>query len=391
MVLWLITIWRAPGAWRNRQKRPLWVAFAVLASNLLLSNNGAARAFDLFVGVNSLSALLKHLAAVTAAACVVAFLDGALASAACPPTRARAHTVVPIATAALMITLFGAAGRPHEAVDMLLAYPRDLRITAYTLIWTLYFGWALATATRLSWRWSRRPGPVLLQRGLAIICLGTSIGILYAIHRAGMLFTERFNVHPVSKNADSAINALLAVIPLLLIAAGSTLPAVEKIREAARHHRDVHRLYPLWDALTSATPHIRLKQRPTPLRDLLNVRTPRERLYRRTIEIRDAILVLNDCAPVAVRLRAADHVEDAGLPDTAAATAAEACWVRAAREARVAGHLTSGTVEPPAKAGTDLDTEVLVLASLSDAYFSPLSEEFARQHLARLNRSEVRL
>lgn len=256
---------------------------------------------------------------------------------------------------------------------------------AYVLVWTTYFGWAMLTASRLSWQWSRRPGPALLRRGLGLICLGTSIGILYTVHRASMLFFARFDVHPVPAAADAALNGLLALVPLLLICAGSTMPTYPKVRTAVLQHRDLTKLYRLWDHLSEAAPQIRYGRKRHRVHDALDVRDARGRLYRRTIEIRDAILILNGSAPMSVRLRAADHVEDAGLVGPAATTAADARWLRASREAHTAGLARAGSPEAPAQAGSDLDTEARLLLDLSDAYFSDLAVTFARQHVERLS------
>ncbi|MEE1786946.1 hypothetical protein PUR71_29175 [Streptomyces sp. SP17BM10] len=391
--LWAITIWRAPGAWRNKQKRSLWAAFFVLALEMCFSTDNAARWLDATLGVNSFSALLKHMAAVTAAAFVLDFLAAASASSR-PSTTAdgsrrllRAGVVVPAMTLTVMVVLFTIAERPHEAVDLLTAYPDDSLVLAYVLVWTTYFGWAMLTASRLSWLWSRRPGPALLRRGLGLICLGTSIGIFYSVHRASMLFFARFDVQPLSADTDTVLNGLLALVPLLLISVGSTMPAYPKVRAALLHHRYLIKLYPLWDHLSEAAPQIRYGHRRHRVRDAIDVRDTRDRLYRRTIEIRDAMLILNGSAPMSVRLRAADHVEDAGLTGSAATTAADACWLRASREARTAGLARTANPEVPAQAGHDLDSEARLLLDLSDAYFSELAITFARQHVERLSNS----
>ncbi|MFC9329042.1 MAB_1171c family putative transporter [Kitasatospora sp. NPDC057015] len=390
IALWAITVWRAPGAWRHKEKRSLWAAFFVLAVEMCFSNDPATRWIDHTTGINSVAALLKHISAVTAAAFVLAFLaDTVATSAAAPSGKAPRPTrvFVPVATIAVMITLFVIADRPHEAVDLLLASPNDPWILAYALVWTTYFGWAMVTVSRLSWQWSRRPGPASLRRGLTLICAGTSIGLVYTIHRASMIFLGRFDVQAVSPETDTVLNGLLALVSLLLISVGSTMPAYPKARTALRYHRYLVKLYPLWDHLSEAAPHIRYGHKPHPFREFLSVRGSRDRLYRRSIEIRDAILILNGDAPVSVRLRAADFVEDAGLTGPAAVTATEACWIRAARGAHSAGLTTAGSPEPPAQSGADLDSEAALLLQLSDAYFSDLATSFAQAHLERLTNS----
>ncbi|MFJ8442815.1 MAB_1171c family putative transporter [Kitasatospora griseola] len=394
--LWAITFWRAPGAWRDKQKRPLWAAFFVLALQMCFAADPAAQWLDMALGVNSFAALFKHTAAVGAAAFVLRFLAAAAASSQPPtgtpgPRPMRGGVAVPVTTLAGMITLFAAAERPHEAVDLLTAYPNDPMVLTYVLLWTTYFGWAMLTASRLSWQWSRRPGPALLRRGLLLICLGTSIGIVYTLHRASMLLFARFGVHPVSAEADAVLNALLALVPLLLICTGSTMPAYPKLRSAVLQYRDLIKLYPLWEHLSEAAPQIRYGRKRHWIREILDIRDVRGRLYRRAIEIRDVMLILAGSTPVSVRLRAADHVEDAGLVGPTATTAADACWLRASREAHTAGLARTGSPEVPAQAGNDLESEARLLRDLSDFYFSDLAITFAQQHVERLGNARSAL
>ncbi|MFD7734446.1 MAB_1171c family putative transporter, partial [Kitasatospora phosalacinea] len=258
-ILWAIVAWRAPGAFRHKEKRVLWVAFFVLAVEMCFANNPAVLWLDGTIGVHSFAALLKHASAVSAAACVLVFLSRTAASSA--PTarqgRLRPGTVVPLVTLAAMVVLFFRADRPQEAVDPLTAYPEDPWLLAYTLLWTTYFGWAMFTASRLSWQWSHRPGPDSLRRGLRLICLGAGIGIAYTVHRASMLVVGRLELHPLSAGTEQLLNRLLALVPLLLISAGSTMPMVPVAVRAARQHYRLVRLYPLWAHLSDAVPQIR--------------------------------------------------------------------------------------------------------------------------------------
>ncbi|MFJ5879893.1 MAB_1171c family putative transporter [Kitasatospora cineracea] len=386
MTLWSITFWRAPGAFRNKEKRALWGAFFILAVEMCFATDPATLWLDRTIGVHGFAALLKHSSAVSAAACVLTFLARAAASSTPTPRpdRLRLGAAAPVATLAAMAVLFFGADRPHEALDPLTAYPHDPWLLAYTLTWTAYFGWAMFTASRLSLQWSRRPGPDSLRRGLRLICLGTGIGIAYTTHRASMLVFGKFGLQLLPADTERLLNGLLALVPLLLVSLGSTLPVVPALVRAARHYRNLVRLYPLWAHLSDAVPQVRYGPKRYPVTDALDLRGIRDRLYRRTIEIRDAVLVLNGAATVPMRLRAADHVEDAGLTGRAATAAAEACWLRASREAHVAGQARTGRLEAPAHSGSDLDTETAFLLSLSDAYFSDLATAFARAHLARL-------
>ncbi|MEV6209584.1 MAB_1171c family putative transporter [Kitasatospora sp. NPDC051914] len=381
VALWLVSVWRAPGAWRVPSKRPLWAAFTVLAAQMLLSFDSNAVRLDEAIGINSLSALLKHLASVAAAACVVSFLACASASATDKPGPSKKghqlRAIVPSTAAIAMTVSFALAARPNEALDMFLAFPGDPWVTFYGVSWLTYFGWAMYATTALCLRWSRLPGPRPLKIGLAVVSAGTGIGIFYTLHRAAVLMAGQYGVRLLSPATNHSLNVLLMVVPLLLIAVGSTLPALDKAISAVRTQRDLTALYRLWRDLTDAVPSVRLDPLPSRLADALDLRANRSRLYRRTIEIRDAVMTLSDHASPDLRMRAHEYTSNAGLTGRALGRTSEACWIRAARHARMAGAPATGSAAAPIAGGLDLPSEVRALRGMSAVYFSPLATRFA--------------
>jgi hypothetical protein len=377
VLLWLVTAWRTPAAWRDPSKRVLWIAFLALAVAITLRVPSVAAPIDAALGVNNLSALGKHLGCIAAAHAVLTFVHDMAEEKASGLKSSRLHLVVPTAAAAVITVLFFAAPQPHEAVDLLAEYAADWRIAAYGGVWTAYLGAALFSASRLCWRWGRQPDAGLLGRGLRITGMGTTIGIVYAAHRVATVILGFLGQSPVPASTSETISGLLLFSALLFIMTGSTLPAAGRLRRWSREYRDLLQLYPLWLSLTEAVPSVRLDPPRRRTAEILHPRRVHDRLYRRTIEIRDAVLTLSDHAPGSLRDQAQAHVAASGLIGAQADIAAEACWIIGAQQARQHNEPSSGEALPPASGGRDLPSEIHALKQLARAYDSDLTRTFA--------------
>lgn len=375
--LWSATAWRTPAAWRNPAKRPLWAAFFVLAAEALIAPATPGYLIDHYSGVHNLVSLLRNLAAVAAAACVVALLHDVAGSEVARLARLRPRKTIPAATMLAMTALFFVAPRPNEVYDPFVSYARDPWIIAYGTVWLAYFMGALVVATRLAGSWARNVDEKAMRIGLRLIQAGTSCGLVYAVHRLGMLFAHGVGWSPIPVAPDTELSELLVAAAVLLIVVGSSLPAYAKVRRAQRDRAALIRLFPLWLDLTEAVPHVRLDAARGQRLDRLDPRNLHDRLYRRIIEIRDALLTLNEHASAPLRDEARQHVAAAGLIGARADIATEACWLRAARNARTRGEQPAGEYRPPASGGRDLAAEAAALFDLSDAYHSDLAHRFA--------------
>ncbi|NJQ03448.1 MAB_1171c family putative transporter [Streptomyces zingiberis] len=377
VLLWLVTAWRTPAAWRKPSKRVLWSAFLALAVAMTLRLSSIAAPMDAALGVNNLSSLGKHLSGIVAAHSVLTFVHNMAEEKAAGLKSSRLHLVVPTTAAAIITVLFMATPQPHEAVDLLTEYATDWRIAAYGGVWTAYLGAALFSASRLCWRWGRQPGTGLLGRGLRLTGIGTTIGMVYAMHRVAAVVLRFLGQSPLSAGTTEAISGLLLFSALLFIVIGSTLPAAGRLRRWSREYRDLLQLYPLWLSLTDAVPDVRLDPPRRWASEILRPRHVHDRLYRRTIEIRDAVLTLSEHAPSALRDRARAHVAASGLIGAQADIAGEACWIIGAQQARQHNEPSSGEPLPPASGGRDLPSEIHALKQLARAYDSDLTRAFA--------------
>lgn len=377
VLLWLVTMWRTPAAWRDPGKRVLWIAFLALAVAITLRVPSVAAPMDAALGVNNLSALGKHLGCIVAAHAVLTFVHDMAQEKASGLKSSRLHLVFPSAAASIVTVLFFATPQPREAVDLLTEYASDWHIAAYGGVWTAYLGAALFSASRLCWRWGRQPDAGLLGHGLRLTGMGTTIGIVYAAQRVVVIVLGFLGLSPVPASTNETIGGLLLFSALLFIVTGSTLPAAGRLRRWSREYLDLLRLYPLWLSLTEDVPSVRLDPARRRTTEILHPRRVHDRLYRRTIEIRDAVLTLSDHAPSSLRDQARAHVVASGLIGAQADIAAEACWIIGAQQARQHNEPLSGEALPPASGGRDLPSEIHALKQLAEAYASDRTRAFA--------------
>lgn len=381
LLLWAVTLWRARSAFQRPERLSLWLAFAALAVAMTVRPVDIASAVDEHLHVTNLSFLIKHICGTVAAASVLTFVAD-MAESKTGMRVSRLHKAIPVVTVVLLASCFIATPQPHEAEDILADYADHATILAYGVVWTSYLGAALLSATLLCFRWGRRPGSGLVGRGLMLVGTGTTVGLVYALHRVAVLFVDYVGSDLLAEDFNHALSTGLLFLALLLIVLGSTLPAAPRVLARVRAQWQLVNLYPLWRTLTDAVPETRLDTPPSRAADVANPLRTHDRLYRRTIEIRDSILTLADHAPAELRGRAYDHATSLGFIGAHAEITAEACWLAVAREERLRGAATgSGEPLPPASGGRDLATEIRALTTLSTAYRSRATQDFLRAHL----------
>lgn len=370
IMLWTVTIWRVPSAVRTVKQRALWTAFAALTLSMTLRLPGVMRGLDDWAGVNNLSTLVKHWLGVIAAGAVVEFVVAIARPETGRRLRARHYAALTAMTAMAVLFAFFVP-RTHEVTDFFEANAGHGWATVYYLVFVVYLGIAMATATWLFWGSARHASARWLRIGVRLMGIGTAVGVLYTLVRSGYMTSRLLGLTDSTSDiaVDNATDALkyMAIGSILV---GSSIPAFGvawRTVQDGRHHRQ---LQPLWQDLTAVTPDIVLK---TGL-----LRSPRLRLYRRVIEIRDAALALDAYTDGDVRERAQAAARQAGF-DPATSPAAEALWMRAAREGKARGALPVANAQEPGTDGIDdLDfaKEVERLLQLARIYHSPVADAF---------------
>ncbi|WP_306673247.1 MAB_1171c family putative transporter [Streptomyces sp. UH6] len=375
-LLWITVAWRALKVWRRGQDRTLWWAFLGLAVMMTL-RLPAGKALDEALGIVDFSYLLKHLfGGILASGALLAFLRKVSGSPDGPWARRR-RIAFSSATALVMSVLFFAELQPYETPVIFADTVASYAFVVYTLLFLGYLTASLLEGMRVCWRWGGNSSGRVLGWGLRVVGVGLAAGVLYAVMRAATV-TTRVHGNGVFPGAiDDYLCTAFLLAALVLIVVGTTMPALDALNLWRRKRAALLGLRPLWLDLTEAIPSVRLHATRRALAERLDPRDVHPRLYRRGIEIRDAALSLSGYATVDVLDRAELHVEERGLFGTQAAVAVEACWLAAARQAKLSGAKLDNTTEhQPAGGGRDLRTEIAALTQLSEAYYSPLVRDF---------------
>ena len=375
-VLWVVTAWRLPSARQEPWKRALWAAFACLALALAFDLPAVAAAVDRAAGVTGLATLLKHLSGIAACAAGITWVTALAPSppaARCRPVLAcRATTAV---TMAALLILFAIAPR-RETADLTGATAGQPAATASLFIFESYLGAAMAVATVVFGRVARQARAGLLRWGLRLLSAGTASGAVYAMARCTVLVSALAGgAVPGGTGRAVAAAQVLQAAAILLILAGTSLPAMAVAARSAHDYRALHALRPLWSRLTAAVPHIVLGPPPSRLDDLLATGAfLRPRLGRRVVEIRDAALLLRGHVSDASAASARDALTAAGLAGEKLDAATEAAWLRAATTARLGG-LASVHPSPvrPLPGGSDITAEARWLKMVAGAWDHPVT------------------
>lgn len=328
LLLWAMVVWRAPAAVRTPRQRALWLTFAALTLAMTLRLPAVMRVIDGGAGINNLSTLAKHLLGILAAAALLEFVYGVTRQ---DGGEGRGSRVVTTAGAmAALIVLFALTPRENQAEAFFETHTGSPTATAYLLVWFGYLGTAMAVATALFWGSARDAAASWLRTGLRLLGSGTAAGVLYALCRAGYLLLRLFGLSDVHDQAVAEVTDLLKHTAIALILLGTSVPAVGVAWRGWRHWRDLRRLLPLWRELTRAVPEVVLGEE-------LRRRDVRLRLHREVVEIRDAILALQPYVDQRQRAAAEAVAARSGLGSAERRLLAEACWLEAARRAKLAG------------------------------------------------------
>ncbi|MEU7229354.1 MAB_1171c family putative transporter [Streptomyces chrestomyceticus] len=374
--LWAVTAWRLPSAVRVAKQRSVWVAFASIAAANTLAHPAVEGPLNGFTGINNLATLVRNLLGIIGYSAFLQFVISVARPQAIRISR-RLLTVCGIVSACALVFLFAVTPRPYNADNFFEAYTGRPLGTAYCCIVLGYLGVSTVIATCLFMGYSRHAGDVWLRVGLRLLGIGTGLGAFYTVFCAARLLT-RLAHEPFVTDDHTALSVahIIEDTAIVFIVVGNSVPACGVLWRALCDWRTLRRLRPLWSSLTEAVPNIVLEG---PIH-----RTLRIRLHRQVIEIHDARLVLASYASPQLREQA-HHRAAQVLRDGERRTAlAEALWLRAACEAKLAGaqplddsaeRLT--VLSEHSDLSFDFDTEVAWVRQLCEAFHSPTADAFA--------------
>lgn len=281
-----------------------------------------------------------------------------------------AHVVVIL----VMVALFLAGDAPVERrTDFETYYATTPFIVEFVLIYLLAQAVALVSVVWRCWQWARIVGQPWLRRGLYMIATGALCGIGVSACRTTAVVARWFGRNWDQVNTH--LSVVFAIVGLSLAALGFALPTwgrhLSRLRGWLGRYHGYRSLYPLWDALRTATPTI-----------VLPVRIPwwdfELRLTRRLAEINDGRLALRPHVDQRVAARAAQLGEEAGLSEADLAAVVEAARLRGAMAAKAADieHRPGGEPHHHPLGAADGIDELTWLSAVSRAFrHSPLVVE----------------
>ncbi|HWD06568.1 MAG TPA: MAB_1171c family putative transporter [Amycolatopsis sp.] len=344
-------------AWRIYQlvlspRLPNWavtVTIAAFALAFLLQQRGASTRFDSATTQGGARLAVNVLLSCAVFSLLIFFLGSTLG-----PRRARrvALELVPLA-AAVGVLIAGTVLTPVPLRGAPLgpATVHEPGVALFYLGGGLYLIYAITACAVWIVRYQRVADPYLrtgLRIGAASLVAAAAGSVFRALYTVFALFGAKVPLLLV-------VGIPLVIIGSLLFLAGISYPGV-RARIAAlarrrRHRADHARLAPLWTELVKAYPSIVLRTPPgPPWRERFAVH---RRYYRRVIEIRDGLVQLSPYLE-------ADLASLAGDDPAAAAEA-----LRSALARQAAGEENDGRAKLVLPGGSDLESDVRPLLSLS--------------------------
>lgn len=368
----------------QREQRVLCGLLVALACALTLAFPPIYLGLDRLVGVANLARLLSDLLAMTAALGLGVFLLLSTHDDAAGARRARNRLWSLAGTAAVMTALFLGDPAAVESVDDMLRYGGPA-FALYRVVYLTFLGVTLADVMRRCWRSARQIRAPLVALTLRAYAGAAALVVLYLVHalsQLGIRWTGAANPLARSELVSQGLMGGAAV----LVACGSTIPLWIRIREVPEPGRWVrtclalHRLRPLWVALSRCSPEIVAARRRGGLADRLDPMDLDLRLYRRVVEIRDGYLSLRHHLDPAVRSAAETLASAAGLSGGQRGSTVEAAQLAAAVAAKATGWSVAAPDPLPGLAGgADLRAECAWLEQVAHAYTrSPIVRELAR-------------
>ncbi|MBG0567550.1 MAB_1171c family putative transporter [Actinoplanes aureus] len=274
---------------------------------------------------------------------------------------------------AVMVTLFLLAGANEQRVRDFVAHYAGLPIySVYLLVYLATFLGSRIDVLRLAMRYAPVSGRPWLRRGLYLMCIGASGGLVYVIARIADIIGPRFGADPQRWEVFAQLGAGLGSIFTII---GLTIPSwgiyVTRAGQWMRRYHAYLRLYPLWNALRLASPDIELHKSRSRIVDALALRDLNYRLTRRVVEINDGRLALRPYIRADVGESAARLAQDAGLDDEDLVAAVQAAEIKAALRDKELNREPSldGSISELDQDGThDVRTETTRLVKVADAF-----------------------
>jgi hypothetical protein len=327
VVLWATVIWRSPAIRRPGGSRSLWLALACLALALTYDLPVVIRGLDDATGVTDLATLVKQVLGVAA---IANLLDWMVASV--EPEYETWYLGqrrrIAFLTALGLVALFFCAPR-RETAEFAATAAGNAWATAYLVLFEAYLAAAMAFAAGMfatTWRNARSR---FLRTGVAMLVVGTTAGVIYAVTRSIVLALSLIHGTSIDGATATSLTDEIQVAAIALILIGLAVPPCEPGWRRAQTIWKLIDLRPLWSEVVFAAPGI--KQRtPATLREDLTEPEAGLRVMQRVSEIHDSVNQLREYVPASHWHAVGQLLDAAGLTGREKDATASACWVATA-------------------------------------------------------------
>ncbi len=301
VVVWLVTLAKAPALWRNRTDRltrAYWLALASLTTAMTLDQPPIYVAVGERLHLDNIAFPLDYGGGVLAARCTQTFLwyaHGSPDAAA----RVRRRTAVTVAVlGVLAVTYVTGLSRLANSHDIAHDPARNWGELVMRLTLAGWAAWALGDIIALALRFARRAASAPLRIGLRWVAVGAVLAMVRMVGEYGpyALISWRHAGQSAGEHLLIRLLNLGALLGFALMAAGFCLPALARVAGAARlwlvDLRHYRQLAPLWRAVAPSVPTLDWPRYRIPLAHQIPLLALRGRLYRRIIEVQDGYFAL---------------------------------------------------------------------------------------------------
>ncbi|MGW2550019.1 MAB_1171c family putative transporter [Streptomyces sp. NPDC001635] len=384
--LWAVVAFRiysrpkSPGQWA------IFWTFVALAAGATLRLTFIEHGLITLTGIRDMAVLPKHLLVMLSCVLLLGWVESAVPPRD-PEPRWRRFTGLKyrmglfVATGIIATVAFPYARpsvkAPDGSYDFITPQLGDPAGTLHMAMYLLPMGIALSMSAALCFTAARRSDARLMKLCMGLMGAGATAGALYPLYNLSMLLSGIIGwTYPLSEAQFHRGAALMQMVTIILVIAGSSVRAADALIRTVRYRRALLALRPLWQELASILPPDQIRQHfenGTSLKDdRRRLRDLYGRLDERVVEISDACHMLLPWVSDDLPAQALEAVHALGLQGADAEAAQEALCLRVARIKAVDGE-PYATLPAVSLLSLPDDTlaSALWLARVAEYYTSP--------------------
>lgn len=380
LVIWVVTVLRAPAVVRQPQQRPLWLAVGLAGIAMTLQIKWISDGVVQIIDSPHRTTLIKEFVGLFAATAVVDFIVKIV------DLRRITFIAYPSAFLIAGVLLCLDVTSPAHGTHVIPNDPSRAATpcTAYWLILLSYHLTVCISCAVVCWRFARRAERGPLRSGLRLFGVGISLAGLLMTLSLVDLFT-RLAWIPELYPSVSGMEAIF-------MAAGTGVPLAQSAARAMFNFKATYLLYPMWYDLVQETPSVTLAPARGRIADLFSSAYDDSHLhiYRRNIEVRDALLLLSSFLSKEDVAQARAHAESNAVPLDLLYAATSACCIRLAIY-KSSRQETQGQpwLDLSKIGGGSVHSDICFLLDVVKFYRSPLAEEFMESFYFSPGRAEM--